>query len=319
MVERIMTTGSSALSNRSVLSLMDWTPQDVQQVINTAQWLKANPHDVSASQALSGKQIALLFELPSTRTRVSFQVAVNSLGAHPIVLNWQETQLGRGEPIEDTARVLSRYVDGIVVRCRDHAVVQALRQWAQVPIYNALTNFIHPFQALADALTVKEHVGGLSGVHFAYIGDGNNMAHSYLVLGAKLGWHVKIASPPNLMPSADVVAWAQAEAEITGGSVTITHDPMIAAADADVVATDVFISMGDAGDIDEKRAMMARYQVNAALMDQAKDSAIFLHCLPAHRGEEVTAEVIDGPQSVVFDEAENRVWAQKSVLFHTLS
>lgn len=319
MVERIMTTGSSALSNRSVLSLMDWTPQDVQQVINTAQWLKANPHDVSASQALSGKQIALLFELPSTRTRVSFQVAVNSLGAHPIVLNWQETQLGRGEPIEDTARVLSRYVDGIVVRCRDHAVVQALRQWAQVPIYNALTNFIHPFQALADALTVKEHVGGLSGVHFAYIGDGNNMAHSYLVLGAKLGWHVKIASPPNLMPSADVVAWAQAEAEITGGSVTITHDPMIAAAGADVVATDVFISMGDAGDIDEKRAMMARYQVNAALMDQAKDSAIFLHCLPAHRGEEVTAEVIDGPQSVVFDEAENRVWAQKSVLFHTLS
>lgn len=317
MVERV-SAKEMRVQGRSVISLKEWTPTEIKQVLMTAQWMKANPKIAEIQYALRGKSVAMIFELPSTRTRVSFQVAIQSLGAAPVILDWENSQLGRGEPIEDTARVLSRYVDAMVVRAKSHEMVQVLQKWATVPVFNALTDAAHPFQVLADALTIWEHTGYLAGAKLAYVGDGNNMANSYLVIGAKLGMHVSVACPAGWMPPADVVAYAQQEAAMTGGSIHVTTDPEQAVFGSDAVATDVFVSMGDA-ESGEKRTALAPYQVNARLLAMAKSSAVFLHCLPAHRGEEVTADVLEGPQSVVFDEAENRLHVQKSVLYHTLA
>ncbi|MDA8195540.1 MAG: ornithine carbamoyltransferase [Thermaerobacter sp.] len=318
MVERLQ-EASSQLKGRSVISLMEWTPTEIKKILSTAQWMKANPKVAEMRYALAGKSVAMIFELPSTRTRVSFHVGIEGLGASVVLLNWEDSQLGRGEPISDTARVLSRYVDGIVVRARRHDMVQDLKKWADVPVFNALTDRTHPFQALADALTLWEHAGHLGGLKFSYVGDGNNMAHSYMVVGAKLGMHVTIGTPKQFAPGPELVAWAQAEAAMTGGSVTLVEDPEQAVFGADAVAADVFVSMGDTVDEDTKKAMMAPYQVNAKLMKLAKPGAVFMHCLPAHRGEEVTAEVLEGPQSVVFDQAENRLYVQKSALYHCLA
>lgn len=317
MVERV-SAKEMRVQGRSVISLKEWTPAEIKQVLMTAQWMKANPKVAEIQYALRGKSVAMIFELPSTRTRVSFQVAIQSLGAAPVILDWENSQLGRGEPIEDTARVLSRYVDALVVRAKSHEMVQQLQKWATVPVFNALTDAAHPFQVLADALTIWENTGYLAGAKLTYVGDGNNMANSYLVIGAKLGMHVSVACPAGWMPKEDVVAYAQQEAEVTGGSIHITSDPEQAVFGADAVATDVFVSMGDE-DSEQKREALKPYQVNARLMAMAKSNAIFLHCLPAHRGEEVTADVLEGPQSVVFDEAENRLHVQKSVLYHTLA
>ncbi|PSR30579.1 MAG: ornithine carbamoyltransferase [Sulfobacillus benefaciens] len=317
MVERLL-ANEVRLQGRSVVSLKDWSPTEIKQVLMTAKWMKANPKVAEIQYALKGKSVAMIFELPSTRTRVSFQVAIQSLGAAPVILDWQDSQLGRGEPIEDTARVLSRYVEALVVRARNHQMVQTLQKWATIPVFNALTDAAHPFQVLADALTIWEHVGYLSGAKLAYVGDGNNMANSYMIIGAKLGMHVRVACPVEWSPAADVVAYAQQEAEMTGGSIQVMTDPEQAVFGAEAVATDVFVSMGNE-DSDAKRSQLAPYQVNAQLMAKAKPTAIFLHCLPAHRGEEVTEEVLEGRQSVVFDEAENRLHVQKSVLYHTLS
>lgn len=317
MVERVLAQ-ETRLQGRSVVSLKDWSPAEIKQALMTAKWMKVNPKVAEIQYALKGKSVAMIFELPSTRTRVSFQVAIQSLGAAPVILDWQDSQLGRGEPIEDTARVLSRYVDAMVVRAKNHDMVQSLQKWATVPVFNALTDMAHPFQVLADALTIWEHVGYLSGAKLAYVGDGNNMANSYLVVGAKLGMHVHIACPEEWQPPADVVAYAKAEAEMTGGSVLLTTDPEKAVYGVDAVATDVFVSMGDEDSM-RKRKALAPYQVNTALMENAKSTAIFLHCLPAHRGEEVTEDVLEGRQSVIFDEAENRLHVQKSVLYHTLA
>lgn len=316
MVERITET-SGSLAGRSVLSLQEWTPTEIKSLLMTANWLKSNPNVAQIRYALAGKSIAMVFELPSTRTRVSFQVAAQMLGAAPIFLSWQESQLGRGEPIADTARVLSRYVDGIVLRCRHHETLQELGKWSSVPVYNALTDKAHPFQALADVLTLWERRGQLAGAKLAYVGDGNNMAHSYMVVGAKLGMNVSIASPAAYAPDASVVEWARQEAEITGGSVTLTEDPEQAVFGVDAVATDVFVSMGQ-DNSEAKRSVLMPYQVNTRLMSLAKPEAIFLHCLPAHRGDEVTEEVLEGPQSAVWDEAENRLHVQKSALLQTL-
>ncbi|PSR32255.1 MAG: ornithine carbamoyltransferase [Sulfobacillus benefaciens] len=318
MVER-MTAELPALKGRSVVSLMEWTPEEIRQLLKTAQWMKANRKVADTAELLSGKHVALLFELPSTRTRVSFQVAIGQLGAEMVWMDWGSTQLGRGESLEDTARVLSRYVDGIVVRAKKHETVQVLRRFTTIPVFNALTDRAHPFQVLADALTIAEEFGGWSDIKLAYLGDGNNMAHSYLVIGAKLGMHVSIAAPKGFEPAHEVVEWARNESAMTGGSVTVTNDPEQAVFGADVLATDVFVSMGDEGDLDRKREVMQKFQVNQQLMGLAKSQAIFLHCLPAHRGEEVTAEVIDGPQSKVWDQAENRLWVQKSTLAHVLA
>lgn len=318
MVERLVDNGTQ-LKGRSIVSLTEWTPGEVTQLLTTAKWMKANPQVAEMRYALAGKSVAMIFELPSTRTRVSFHVGIEGLGASVVLLNWADSQLGRGEPISDTARVLSRYVDGIVVRARRHDMVQDLKKWASVPVFNALTDRAHPFQALADALTMWEHIGHLKGLRLAYVGDGNNMAHSYMVVGAKLGMHVVVGSPKDFSPDPDVVRWARAEAAMTGGSVTVVEDPEQAVFGADAVATDVFVSMGDQVEEETKKSLMAPYQVNAKLMSFAKPGALFLHCLPAHRGEEVTEDILEGPQSVVFDQAENRLWVQKSALYHSLS
>lgn len=311
---------NETLKNRSVLSLMEWSPAEIQRVLYTARVMKQEPHSPSFRHALDGQHIALIFELPSTRTRVSFQVAIESLGASAVVFEWEQSQLGRGEPIRDTARVMSRYVSGVVARVKSHETLQEWRKWASCPVFNALTDRMHPFQALADVMTVWERFGYMNGLKLAYFGDGNNMAHSLMVLGAKLGMDVWIASPGDFQPAPDVVAWAKSEAELTGAGVHVTDDPHIAAQNADVIVTDVFLSMADDQALSAvKQATMLPYQVNPALMSLAKPEAVFLHCLPAHRGEEVDAAVIDGPQSVVIDEAENRLWVQKSVLYHVLA
>ncbi|MCY0880015.1 MAG: ornithine carbamoyltransferase [Firmicutes bacterium] len=311
---------NETLKNRSVLSLMEWSPAEIQRVLYTARVMKQEPLSPSFRHALEGQHVALIFELPSTRTRVSFQVAIESLGATAVVFEWNQSQLGRGEPIKDTARVLSRYVSGVVARVRDHETLQEWRKWASCPVFNALTNRMHPFQVLADVMTIWEKFGYMNGLKLAYFGDGNNMANSYLVLGAKLGMDVWIATPKEFQPAADVVQWARQEAQLTGAGIHITDNPTDAAVGADVIATDVFMSMADDPALKQvKQELMAPFQVNQQLMALAKPEAIFLHCLPAHRGEEVTEEVLEGPQSVVFDEAENRLWVQKSVLYHVLA
>lgn len=311
---------NETLKNRSVLSLMEWSPAEIQRVLYTARVMKQEPNSPSFRHALEGQHIALIFELPSTRTRVSFQVAIESLGASAIVFEWSQSQLGRGEPIKDTARVMSRYVSGVIARVKEHETLQEWRKWASCPVFNALTNRMHPFQALADVMTVWEKFGYMSGLKLAYFGDGNNMANSLMVLGSKLGMNVWIGTPKAFAPPPDLVQWAQNEAQLTGGSIHITDDAEAAAKAADVVVTDVFLSMADDPALTHtKKQEMLPYQVNANLMSFAKPEAVFLHCLPAHRGEEVTGDVLDGKQSAVFDEAENRLWVQKSVLYHVLA
>ncbi len=318
MVERLTET-VVPVGGRSILTLKEWTPSEIRGILTTAAWMKANPKVAHVRYALAGKSVAMIFELPSTRTRVSFQVAIQSLGAAPVILDWGESQLGRGEPIADTARVMSRYVDGIVIRCRSHQTVQEFARWASVPIFNALTGKAHPFQALADALTLWECQKRLSGLKFAYLGDGsNNMALSYLTIGAKLGMQVTIATAKGYWPAAEVVDWAREEALVTGGAITVTDDPEQAVFGVDAVATDVFVSMGEPGDPAAKQRDLMPYQVNAKTMNLAKPEAVFLHCLPAHRDEEVTDEVIEGPHSVVWDQAENRLYVQKAALLQTL-
>lgn len=311
---------NETLKNRSVVSLMEWSPAEIQRVLYTARVMKQEPHSPSFRHALEGQHIALIFELPSTRTRVSFQVAIESLGAKAVIFEWGQSQLGRGEPIKDSARVMSRYVSGVIARLKDHDTLQEWRKWASCPVFNALTNRMHPFQALADVMTVWEHFGFMNGLKLAYCGDGNNMANSLMVLGAKLGLDVWIASPPGYQPDTALVSWAKGEAELTGAQIHVTDDVHAAAAGAHVLVTDVFLSMADdPGSGALKKAAMQPYQVNQTLLGLARPDAVFLHCLPAHRGEEVTDEVLDGPQSVVFEEAENRLWVQKSVLYHVLA
>jgi ornithine carbamoyltransferase len=264
---------------------------------------------VDEDAPLAGRTLAMIFEKNSTRTRVSFDMAMRQLGGQTIVLEAGSTQLGRGETIADTARVLARYVDAIMIRTDDHAKVEALADHAGIPVINGLTDHSHPCQIMADLLTVLDHRSKLAGTRWAWLGDGNNVLHSIIEAGSLLHFDVKIACPEGYDPSAEVLAAAR---ERSAG-ITIGRDPLAAVAGADVVVTDTWISMGQ-DHADEKLAAMQSYQVTPALMAAANPDALFLHCLPAHRGEEVLDEVIDGPQSVVWDEAENRLHAQKSIL-----
>ena len=270
-------------------------------------------------QPLSGKSLAMIFEKPSTRTRVSFEVGMRQLGGHVVVLGEADSQLGRGETIADTARVLSRYVDAIMIRTKDVGRMNELAAAATVPVINGLTDETHPCQLMADVMTYEEHRGPIRGKSVVWSGDGNNMATSWIHAAVQFDFELRIACPPELTPPADVVQWA----EKSKGRISIGHDPESMVKDADCVVTDTWVSMGDE-DPDSPSAarrhnLLRSYQVDKHLMKQAKKDAIFMHCLPAHRGEEVTAEVIDGPQSVVFDEAENRLHAQKSILAWCLS
>ncbi len=258
---------------------------------------------------LPGKTLAMIFEKPSTRTRVSFEVGMNQMGGQAVVLSANDMQLGRGETIEDTARVLSRYVDAIMLRTAEETKLLALARYASVPVINGLTDRSHPCQILADVMTMREHLGRIEGVRVAWIGDFNNVARSFVHGAVQFGFEIVLATPAGLAPPRELSDWVSEH----GGRMSSVTDPMAAAAGADVVVTDTWVSMSDR-DGKRRRALLAPYQVTEAIMAAAKSDAIFLHCLPAHRGEEVAAGVIDGPRSVVWDEAENRLHAQKAIL-----
>ena len=266
---------------------------------------------------LKDQKLAMIFQKSSTRTRVSFEVGMYELGGTALFLSTNDIQLGRGEPIKDTAKVLSRFVDAIMIRAIEHDDVIELRDEADVPIINGLTNLEHPCQALADMLTVKEHKGGFDG-KFVYVGDGNNVCNSLLLICGCLGMDMAVACPDEYKPNAEIVAKAKEYAAKNNSTITITSDVKAAVSGADVIYTDVWVSMGDEAEAEKRRADFKEYQVNQELIDLADDDVIFMHCLPAIRGEEVSAEVIDGPHSVVYDQAENRMHAQKGVLYYFL-
>jgi len=296
---------------RHFLTGAELTRGELIALIDRAAALKANR---LASDVLAGKSVALVFEAPSTRTRVSFEVGVSELGGTPVVLRGDELQLSRGESPRDTAMVLSRFVHAIGIRTGDHAPLEELAEYGSVPVVNMLTRDHHPCQALADLLTLQERFGTLDGLRLAYVGDGNNVAASLMVLGAKSGVDVVVASPADLAPTTAAVELAQAGAEGSGRATVVT-DPQEAATGAHAVYTDVWVSMGDdASEAASRRAALEPYRIDAALLTAARDDAIALHCLPAHPGEEITAEVLYGPRSAVWDQAENRLHAQKALL-----
>jgi ornithine carbamoyltransferase len=304
------------MTKRDFLTVDALSAAELAKVLDLAEELKRKRRQ---RDDLAGKSVAMIFEKPSTRTRISFEVAIAELGGHPVILNSSELQLGRGETIEDTARVLSRYVHAVVVRTFAQSRLEALAAAGTVPIINALSDFTHPCQALADLQTIREHRGALSGQKLAYLGDGNNVAHSLLKAGALAGMQVAIGSPAGYEPIPQVVETAVALAAETGGSVFCTSDPLEAARDADVVYTDVWASMGQEGEAAARTMLFRPFQVNQHVMDVAKPDALVMHCLPAHRGEEISEDVIDGPQSVVFDQAENRLHSQKALLIFLLT
>ncbi|TAK23276.1 MAG: ornithine carbamoyltransferase [Chloroflexota bacterium] len=301
---------------RHVIAIADLTIEQLRDLLDLATELKAEWTRGGNAPALNGRVLAMLFERPSLRTRVSFEVATRQLGGHAMYLAPQEVDIGHRETVADAARVLSRYVNGIVIRTSTHQRVQELANWATVPVINGLSDLEHPCQALADLLTIREHRGALRGLHLAYIGDGNNVCHSLALAACKSGMHMVIGSPIGYWPNESIVNLARESAQATGGSITVITDPVAAIRGADVIYTDTWISMGQERESAERRSAFAGFQVNANLIRVAGD-AVVMHCLPAHRGEEITDEVIDGPDSIVFDQAENRLHAQKAVL-HTL-
>jgi len=297
---------------RHYLSVDDLAPSELTTILDLSAQVKADP--AAYADRLRGRSIALVFEKPSTRTRVSFEVGVAELGAHPLVISSTELQLGRGETIEDTGRVLSRYVDAIVLRTFEQERLELLSSTATVPVVNSLSDFEHPCQALADLFTVRERLGGPAGRVLAYLGDGNNVAHSLLLGGTKLGMTVRVATPPGFEPIPQVVNRATEIAAETGGAVEILHAPEEAADGADVLYTDVWASMGQEAEVDERELVFRSFQVDEKLVSRASEDAIVMHCLPAHRGQEITDEVVDGPRSAVWDQAENRLHTQKALL-----
>lgn len=303
------------LKGKDFLQLTDFNSDEIFYLLDTALELKQAQKQGKQQNFLNGKVLGMIFEKSSTRTRVSFEVGMLQLGGHSIFLSPRDIQLGRGETISDTAKVLSRYVDGLMIRTFSHEGIEEFAEHATVPVINGLTDLQHPCQVMADLLTVLEHKGKLSGLKMCYIGDGNNnMAHSLMEGAAKVGMHISIASPPGYLPNGKITEQAINDAKQTGGSVTLTNDPVEAVNNADVVVTDVWTSMGQEEEAEKRLQALQAYQVNSELCQHANSDYIFLHCLPAHRGEEVTAEIIDGPHSVVFDEAENRLHAQKAIL-----
>jgi ornithine carbamoyltransferase len=310
MTPTVTTTAPSDL-----LRIADLTAPQLTALLDLADGMKDGPNWWTA--AGHGPAVALLFDKPSTRTRVSFEVAAHRLGMLPIMLRPDELQLGRGEPLADTARVLSSYTAAIVVRTFAQATLEQLADAASVPVVNALTDDHHPCQALADLLTLRRHYGYLQGLRLAYVGDGNNVAHSLMEAGALAGMHVTVATPTGYGPHPDVTRTTMELAGAHGGSINVMHDPRSAVAGADAVYTDVWVSMGEDAERDRRLADLQAYQVNDALMRSANSRAVFMHCLPAHRGLEVTADVIDGPSSIVWEQAANRLPTEQATL-HTL-
>ena len=293
------------------LDLDEVDSETLRSLLDDAAALKRG--DTGTDRPLAGKTLAMIFEKPSTRTRVSFEVGMKQLGGDVVALNGAELQLGRGETVADTARALSRYVDCIMMRTYERDKITEMARHASVPVINGLTDHSHPCQLMADVMAFEEHRGPIRGKVVAWSGDGNNMAASWIHASARFGFRLRIACPPERSPDPALLAWAEAN----GGMVELMHDPAAAVADADCVVTDTWISMGDDGT--SRHNLLAPYRVDERLMAQARPDAVFLHCLPAHRGEEVTCGVIDGPQSIVWDEAENRLHSQKAILSWCLS
>ncbi|HEX2718122.1 MAG TPA: ornithine carbamoyltransferase [Gemmatimonadaceae bacterium] len=292
--------------HRDFLAIPDFTTKELEKLFDLGDRMRTGKYD---RKPLAGKSLAMIFMKSSTRTRVSFEVGAWQLGGHALFLSPRDVQLGRGEPIRDTARVLSRYVDGIMIRTFAHAEVEELAQYADVPIINGLTDLLHPCQILADLLTVRQHLGGYEGKKIAWVGDGNNMANSWINAAWRLGFELTLACPAGYDPDPTILKRAQKDAKVR-----VVRDPEEAVEGADVVNTDVWASMGQEEEQKIREKAFAGYQVDDALMKRAKKKAIFLHCLPAHRGEEVSDSVIEGPQSRVFDEAENRLHIQKAIM-----
>lgn len=303
------------LKGKDLLSLAELTKENIMGLVRQAEKLKKGRRSITTTIALRPKVLAMLFQKPSTRTRVSFETAMRHLGGHAINLNWNELQLSRGETIEDTARVLSRYVDAIMARVYAHSDIVALAEHATIPVINGLSDLYHPCQILADFLTIMERRKKLEGLKLAYIGDGNNVCNTLLVGCSLVGMDISVAHPEGYEPHGEAVGLAGEFSKLSGSKVELTVDPEAAARDADIVYTDTFVSIGQEAE-KEKRlsAFLPKYQVREETFRSAKPDALFMHCLPAHRGEEVAGEVIDGPRSVVWDEAENRLHAQKAVL-----
>lgn len=307
------------LKGKDLLSIHDLSEEDVQEILETAAKLKAEQKAGIPHPLLKGKTLAMIFEKSSTRTRVSFETGIFQLGGQGIFLSTRDIQLGRGEPVKDTARVLARYVDGIMIRTYAQSEVEEFAQYADVPVINALTDLLHPCQVLTDLLTMQEYKGkNLKGLHFAYIGDGNNMANSYLYGCAKAGIHCTIACPKGYEPNKDVLAKALKDAKATGAVLKVVEDPEEAAKDADVLATDTWTSMGEEAEKEVREKVFRGYQINRELLALADKEAIVLHCLPAYRGKEITEEVLEGYARVIFDEAENRLHTQKAVMALTM-
>ncbi|HXY25075.1 MAG TPA: ornithine carbamoyltransferase [Candidatus Acidoferrum sp.] len=301
---------------KDFLSIRDLSPEEMEYLLFLGRQIKAHPSVYR--EALDGKTLALIFEKPSLRTRVSFDVGMHQLGGFCLYLSPAEISLGKRESIHDVAKNLERMVQGIVIRTFAHEIVEELATHCDVPVINGLTDFSHPCQALADYLTICEVKGHVRGIKIAFVGDGNNVAHSLLFGGAQLGAEVCIATPPDYEPRPEAVAWAQQRASRTHSKVTVTNDPRKAVAGADIVYTDVWTSMGQESEAHERRQVFRPYQVNGELFALAKPDAIFMHCLPAHRGEEVTTDVIDSARSVVFQQAENRVHVQKAIMIELM-
>lgn len=298
---------------KHLLKLMDLTPKEILELLNTADQLKYEKRNGIEHHHLKGKTLGMIFAKSSTRTRVSFEVGMCDLGGQALFLSSAHTQIGRGEPVEDTARVLSRYLDGIMIRTFDQEEVENLAKYGSIPIINGLTDYCHPCQVLADLMTIREHKGTLAGNKLVFIGDGNNMANSLIVGGIKTGMEVAIACPKSHQPDAEIMKWAS-----ENGKFTCTDDLMEACKDADILYTDVWASMGQEGEAAERKKIFEGYQINAQVLSVAHPDAMVLHCLPAHRGEEITAEVMEAHADEIFDEAENRLHAQKAVLIKLL-
>lgn len=297
---------------RDLVSITDFTPDELACSLELAAAMKARPADFRGT--LDGKQIVLFFEKPSLRTRLTFEAGMNSLGGTSFFVDQTQSRLGAREPLSDVAKNLERWVDGVVLRTFAHETVTSMATHASIPVINALSELEHPCQAMADMLTLQEHFGQLHGLHLAYVGDGNNVAHSLMLAAASLGMSISVGTPQGYEPSAGIVESAIEMAKISGSKVLVTNDPVEAVSGADAVYTDVWASMGQEQEAAERQQIFAPFQVNRKLFSQAAQHAVFMHCLPAHRGDEVAASVIDSPRSVVFDQAENRLHIQKAIM-----
>ncbi len=295
---------------KHLISMADLTPEELEEILKLAEKLKEERYKGMVTDYLKNKSLAMIFELPSTRTRISFEVAMTDLGGHALYLNWNDLQLGRGEPIKDTARVLSRYVHAVMMRVRKHETILEFAKYSTVPVINGLSNLEHPCQVIADLLTIKEYKGDLRYVKLAWIGDGNNVCNSLILASALTGMEMVVCTPKGYEPNREIVE----KALKMGAKLTFESDPVKAVEDADVIYTDVWVSMGQEKERRKRLKAFAGYQVTQKLVDSAKTNVVVMHCLPAHRGEEITEEVLEGEHSIVFDQAENRLHAQKAIL-----